>query len=197
VRQTGWRSACNSPVHLRGDATVAQAEVQGRSPGREAISHAEPEGGISMPTTERALVRFLAEYEARVNRALGDEPVVDVDETAAAFTNCFVAATPNEVVCNANDAQFRASIPRGFEFYRKIGTKAMRISSLAVTELDDCHAMVKVRWHSLHERSDASEVRIDFDVIYLFRMARGGPQIFGYITGDEDQVLRDHGLVAA
>jgi hypothetical protein len=147
--------------------------------------------------TERELVKFMAAYEARVKRALSDEAVVDVEESAAAFMGCFIAATPHEVVCNENDDHFRAAIPRGFEFYRSIGTKAMTIAALTVTELDECHAMVKARWHSRYERDDAGEIRIDFDVIYLFHLADDGPRIFGYITGDEDKVLREHGLVAA
>jgi hypothetical protein len=149
-----------------------------------------------MSTTERALVSFLADYEARVNRALRDQAVVDVEATAAAFTSCFVAATPHEVICNQNDEQFRAAIPRGFEFYRSIGTRAMTIVSLDVTELDECHAMAKVRWLSRHEKPDASEVKLDFNVIYLFHLVDQEPRIFAYITGDEDSALREHGLVS-
>lgn len=149
------------------------------------------------PANERKLLSFMVDYETRVNRALEDHPIVDVDGTVDAFTSCFFAATPSEIACNENDAEFRASIPRGFEFYRSIGTRSMRIASLDVTELDDHHAMVKVRWNSLHRRADGNEVRIDFDVIYLIRLAGGVPRIFGTIAGDEDRLLRQHGLVAA
>jgi hypothetical protein len=149
------------------------------------------------PPIERRLLSFMVDYETRVNRALEEHPVVDVEATADAFTCCFIAATPNEVVCNENDAAFRASIPRGFEFYRSIGTRSMRIASLDVNELDELHAMVKVRWNSLYRRPDKSEVRVDFDVIYLIRLTGEEPRIFGYITGDEDRLLRDHGLIAA
>jgi hypothetical protein len=150
-----------------------------------------------MATVERALVRFLAEYEARVNRALADERTVEVDATSASFTRWFVAANPDGVVCRANDEEFRSAIPKGFEFYRSIGTRMMRIASIGVTELDPHHAMAKVRWHSVYEKRDSSEVRIDFDVIYLFHMKDAEPKIFGYITGDEDAVLRAHGLIGA
>lgn len=149
-----------------------------------------------MPNTEHALVRFLAEYEARVNRALGEDPVVDVEAMAAAFTNCFIAAHPEGVVCHINDEDFRSSIRKGFDFYRHIGTKQMRIAALTVTELGPNHAMAKVRWHSVYRKSEGAEVRIDFDVIYLFQLQASEPKIFGYITGDENEILRQHGLVA-
>jgi hypothetical protein len=146
--------------------------------------------------TERVLVKFMADYEAHVNRALTDGHI-DPEEAAAAFMGCFIAATPHEVVCNENDDRFQAAIPRGFEFYRLIGTKAMKIAALTMTELDDFHAMVKARWHSRYEREGTSEIHIDFDVIYLFHLGGDRPRIFGYIAGDEEKVLRDHGLVAA
>jgi hypothetical protein len=150
-----------------------------------------------MATTEHALVRFLAEYETRLNRALSEDPVVDVEATAAGFASCFVAANPSGIVCSMNDEEFRAAIPKGFDFYRSIGTRGMKIASLTVTELDDCHAMAKVRWHSIYRRADATDVAIDFDVIYLFHMPDGNPKIFGYITGDENRALREHGLLSA
>lgn len=150
-----------------------------------------------MASVERVVVRFLADYEARVNRALAGERTVDVEATSAAFTEWFMASGPDGVVCRANDDEFRAAIPKGFEFYRSIGTRMMRISSIDVTELDAHHAMARVRWHSVHEKRDAAEVRIDFDVIYLFHMKDAQPKICGYITGDEDAVLRRHGLIGA
>ena len=148
-------------------------------------------------TTERTVVRFLAQYEARVNRALGEEPVVDVEGTAGAFTRCFLAASPAGIACNENDQQFRAEIPKGFEFYRSIGTRSMRIASLAITELDEHHCMAKVRWHSNYRRRDATEIQIAFDVIYFLSIPDEEPQIFAYITGDESEALRQHGLIAA
>ena len=147
--------------------------------------------------TERTVVRFFAQYEARVNRALREEPV-DVEATAAAFTSCFLAASPAGVACNENDEQFRAEIPKGFDFYRSIGAASMRISSLAVTDLDEFHAMARVRWRSLYRKSDTPEICIDFDVIYMLHIRDAAePRIFAYITTDESKALRDHGLIAA
>ena len=150
-----------------------------------------------MSSTERALVRFLAEYEVRLNRALCEPPDVDIEGTASAFWECFFAAGPWGVECKKNDDEFRATIPKGLEFYRRIGTTGMKIAALTVTDLDEIHSMAKVRWHSIYKKPDASQIHIDFDVIYLFRMGEQGPLIFGYITGDEEAALREHGLIAA
>ena len=71
---------------------------------------------------------FFAQYEARVNRALGEMPEIDAKATAEAFSDCFIAANPGGVNCGKNDEQFRSQILQGFEFYRSIGTKSMKIS---------------------------------------------------------------------
>ncbi len=141
--------------------------------------------------------RFFAGYAARFNRALGDAPVVDVEGTASAFADCFIEASPRGVNCGKNDSQFRAMIPQGVEFYRRIGTTSMAITSLNVTELDGFHAMVKVRWDSRYRRKDGREERIEFDVIYLVQTLGETPRIFAYITGDEEKALHEKGLLPA
>jgi hypothetical protein len=57
---------------------------------------------------------FFAAYAAGFNRALADVPEIDVEATAGAFADCFIAANPNGVSCGKNDEQFRAQIPEGF-----------------------------------------------------------------------------------
>jgi hypothetical protein len=36
--------------------------------------------------------------------------------------------------------------------------------------------------------------RIEFEVTYFLHFQDGDPKIFAYITGDEERVLREHGL---
>ena len=73
---------------------------------------------------------FFFQYEARVNKALEETPVFDAKATAEAFSDCFIAANPRGVACGKNDEQFQSQILQGFEFYRSIGTKSMKISCL-------------------------------------------------------------------
>jgi len=138
---------------------------------------------------------FFADYERRFNRALNDPSEIDVEATAEVFAECFVEANPNGVACGRNDAEFRAQIPKGYAFYRSIGTKAMKIVSLVATHFDDRHAYVRVQWEALYIKKDGSEESVGFEVIYLVQMQGKEPRIFGYITGDEQKVLSEKGLI--
>ena len=99
-----------------------------------------------MRKTDSALADFFAEYERRTNQALADPPDVDIEASANAFADFFIGASPKGVRCGANDAELRAAIPQGFEFYRSIRTKSMRIVRLTTTPLDQHHSMVKVHY---------------------------------------------------
>lgn len=137
---------------------------------------------------------FFEAYANRFNDALkgGD----DVVATAAAFADYFVSANPSGVTGGKNDEAFTKQIPAGNDFYRNIGTTSMIIRSLDITWLDGLHAMVKVFWRSEYERKkDAAQVTIDFEGIYLLQVREGQPRIFAYITGDEQEVLRSHGII--
>ena len=47
-------------------------------------------------------------------------------------------------------------------------------------------------WSSLFRRKDKAIVEIEFDNIYLLHIPEGGsPKIFAWITGDEQQALKD------
>ncbi len=120
---------------------------------------------------------------------------VDVEASAAAFAPCFIEASPRGVICGNNDDQFSAMIPRGTDFYRGIGTTVMNVRSTEITSMDAHHDMVRVFWNSQHVKKDGTPVLIDFDVIYLLEDTTGQPKIFGYVTGDEQQVLRESGLI--
>lgn len=147
-------------------------------------------------TTHKVLLnKFFAEYAARVNRALAEPPELNIEETAAAFADCFIEASPNGIVCGQNDEKLRAAIPQGMNFYRSIGTKSMLIVSLEVTPLDNLHSMVKVNWKASYIKKDSSKLQIPFSVIYFLQIRNGKPKIFGYITGDERKAYRDSGLI--
>ena len=148
-----------------------------------------------MEPFNRQLERFFAEYEARFNRALAENPEEDIEATAAAFAEYFIAANQNGVNCGQNNEQLRTMLAQGNAFYRSIGTKSMKIAGLEITSLDDFHAMAKVHWDSRYVKKDGQRLQIEFDVIYLIQMRGGVPKIFGYITGDESEVLKEHGLI--
>jgi hypothetical protein len=148
-----------------------------------------------METNDSRLQKFFAAYEDRTNRALKEPPEIDVEAVAVAFTDCFIEASPKGVMCGKNDEEFRASIPKGFDFYRSIGTQSMKIGSLTTTPLDDVHVLARVHWVARYVKKDGSEEMIEFDVIYLVQILNDQPRIFAYITGDEEKLYKERGLL--
>jgi hypothetical protein len=144
---------------------------------------------------EENIRKFFTQYEARFNQSLQDPPVLDIDGVAASFTDFFIEASPLGVSGGKNDEKFREMIPQGFAFYKSIGTKSMKVANLDIIALDDDHAMAKVHWDSRYIKRDGSKERIEFDVIYFLQLLRDEPKIFAYITGDEQRVLKEHGLI--
>lgn len=133
---------------------------------------------------------FFDAYEKRFNDAIDGQPV-DADETAGAFADYFVESSPVGVIGGKNDEQFKAQIPKGFEFYKNIGTISMKIGQLDITTLDAFHAMAKVHWVSAYK----GDRQIEFDVYYFLRLLNDTVKVFAYITGDEQQVLKENGLI--
>lgn len=138
---------------------------------------------------------FFEAYARRFNAALADPSTEDVEATAQAFAAYFVEATPLGVMGGANNAQFRAMIPENNAFYRSIGTRSMTISRLEIQPIDAFHAMARVLWDSRYDRPDGTETAIPFEVVYFVQVREGTPRIFAYVTGDEQTVLREHGLL--
>ena len=137
---------------------------------------------------------FFAAYAARFEAGLAGEP--DVDGTVNCFAKYFVEASPVGVMGGPNDDNFRKVIPKGMEQYRKTGAKAMKVSSVNTTRLDDFHIMARVHWQSFYTKKNGDELIIEFDVIYFLQDLNNELKIFAYITGDEQGVLKEHGLVS-
>lgn len=147
-----------------------------------------------MDNIEKKLEDFFRKYEARFNKSLVG--TIDIEETVNSFTDCFIEANPFGVQCGKNDDQFRAVITQGYEFYKSIGTKSMIIDSVKISFLDEYHSMAKVHWRSFYNKKDGREELIEFDGIYFVQMIDEKPKIFAYITGDEQGMLREKGLIS-
>lgn len=143
-----------------------------------------------MDNVQEKIEKFFTAYEQRFNDVLNGKPA-DVEATAGAFADYFVESSPAGVMGGKNDEKFREMIPKGNEFYKSIGTLSMKIDSLEITQLDDFHAIARVHWMSSYKK----DVDIDFDVFYILNLVNEEPKIFAYITGDEQKVLQENGLV--
>jgi hypothetical protein len=141
-----------------------------------------------------AIRRFFTAYAKRTTDALRSKPRVDVAAVRRAFADYFVEASPAGVFGGKNGLRFRLLIPRGFAFYRKIGATSMDVSSLRLTRLDPLHFLARVGWDTRYVTKRGVKKQIRFTNLYLLHFHKGKPQIFAYITGDEQKVLHQHGL---
>ena len=142
---------------------------------------------------EQEIRQFFIAYESRFNASLTG--TVDIEGTIQSFADCFVEASPMGIQCGKNDARFQEAIPKGYEFYRSIGTTAMKITAMDITLLDDFHAMTKVHWQAFYDKKDGAKETIEFTVIYFVQVVNAPIKIFAYITGDEQKVLKERGLI--
>lgn len=136
--------------------------------------------------------QFFDEYEKRFADGLAGQAVEE--DTASAFADFFVEASPMGIIGGKNDQEFRERVPQGYEFYRSIGITKMAIRQLDITELNELHYMVEVYWESFYEK-DGQPGSIEFSVIYFLQHLNGALKVFAYITGDEQAVLKERGLV--
>ena len=142
---------------------------------------------------EPSVRKFFARYESVFNRSLAGD--ADPEEAAALYASAFIAASPAGVTAGKNDAQLRQAMAQGYARYRAMGTKAMRIRDVRTSPIDDRHCVAHVAWTATYARKDQEDVEIDFDVHYLVRTLDGGPKVFGWVSDDEEALLRRHGIV--
>ncbi|MGE0210148.1 MAG: nuclear transport factor 2 family protein [Parvibaculaceae bacterium] len=143
-----------------------------------------------METTVRKLFE---RYESFFNRSLAGD--MDLEEVRSLYASDFIAASPAGVMTGKNDDQFTQVMAEGYAHYRAIGTKAMRIRDVRLSPMDEHHCVAHVAWTATYARKDRPDLAIDFDVHYLVQKLDGEPKVFGWVSGDEQAILRQHGIV--
>lgn len=136
---------------------------------------------------------FFERYQQMFMEGLRD-PAGTTDVTWP-YASAFVAASPTGINVGENDEQYRDVMRQGFDYYRQIGTKDMRLRSVDVVAIDDHHCLARVGWTAVYARDALPDVAIDFEVTYLLQQLDGPPKVFGWISGDEEAVLREHGII--
>jgi hypothetical protein len=139
-------------------------------------------------------VRKLFERYERVFKASLDGDV-DMDDVAALYASEFIAASPAGVMTGKNDEQLKRVMAEGYAHYRAIGTKEMRIRALRISPMDEHHCVAHVTWRATYVRKDQPDVTTDFDVHYLVQQLRAEPKVFGWVSGDEQALLKQHGII--
>lgn len=143
--------------------------------------------------TQGQLEHFFKDYEQFFMHSLGG--TVDSEAVASFYAPALIAASPLGVMTGANDVAFREGLAAGYDQYRAIGTTGMHVRSVTMTPIDDLHAVASVAWRASYERPGGEVFDIDFDVHYLMQEHAGVLRIFGWISGDEQEVYKEHGLI--
>jgi hypothetical protein len=142
---------------------------------------------------ESAVRKLFERYESFFNRCLGGD--TDMDEVASLYASKFIGAAPAGVMTGKNDDQFKQAMAQGYAHYRAIGTKDMRIRNVRLSPIDEHHCVAHVAWTATYVRKDRPDAAIDFDVHYFVQALDGEPKVFGWVSGDEQALLRKHGVI--
>lgn len=142
----------------------------------------------------QASVRKLFErYESVFNRSLGGD--MDMEAVAALYASEFIAASPAGVMAGKNDDRLKQVMAQGYARYRAMGTKEMRIRTVRLSPMDDHHCVAHVAWTATYARKDRPDAAIDFDVHYFVQKLDEEPKVFGWVSGDEQALLRKHDII--
>lgn len=141
---------------------------------------------------EAQVRKLFKRYEQLFQKSLAGD--ADMDEVTSVYASAFIAASPAGVMVGKNDDQLKQVMEQGYAHYRAIGTKEMRIRDVRIAPIDEHHCVAHVAWTSTYTRKGQPDVTIDFDVHYLVQRLGGEPKIFGWVSGDEQEVLRKHGI---
>src|SRR5262245_44607023 len=125
---------------------------------------------------ENSVKALFERYEKLFRMALKD--AVDMDQVVCSYAAAFVAASPAGVSVGQNDEHLKQVMRQGFERYRRIGTKDMRLRNVRTTPIDERHCLAHVAWTAIYDRSEKPDVSIDFDVHYLVQQLEEVPKIF-------------------
>lgn len=146
------------------------------------------------PLTPDEVSDFMAEYARLMNAGVRDGSL-DADFLAGCFAAEFIGAGPGGVMAGKKEGLTEA-IAGGADAYRRMGGLAFVAEHIDTQELAPNSFMTTVRWRFDYRRpADGRLGSIGFTNRYLVSTAQGRPEIFAWITADEQAALREHGLV--
>lgn len=143
-------------------------------------------------TMEKDVAALFDRYAASMNRALAGR--ADVDEAARLYAPCYIAASPDGLMTGVNDEALKQALSQGFRHYRDTGAREMRVGRVDLTPLGPDHCVAHVAWSATYARADGATEVLAFTVHYFVRRDDAGVQVFGWVSGDERALLREHGL---
>ncbi|MGM4910090.1 nuclear transport factor 2 family protein [Rhizobium sp. 768_B6_N1_8] len=141
---------------------------------------------------EAAVSKLFERYERLFRQALAGK--ADMDEVASLYASDVIAATPAGVISGKNDEELKRMMTQGYEHYRSIGTKEMTLRHVRLSPIDESHYVAHVAWRATYARKNQPDAKIDFDVHYLVQLLHGEAKVFGWVSGDEQALLKQHGI---
>ena len=143
--------------------------------------------------TDASIREFFNRYQRFFMEALADN--LDTDELSALYTSDFIAASPAGVMTGKNDDTLKQAMINGYAHYRAIGTKNMQVRNIRLSRIDDQHAVAHVSWTAVYAKPSQPDISIDFEVHYFLQEIDNKPKVFGWVSGDEQALLRERGVV--
>lgn len=144
--------------------------------------------------TKDTIEQFFKRYERFFMQSLNGE--IDGNEISELYAKEFIAASPVGVLTGKNDSSMQQALAQGYEQYPRIGTKEMHIRGINISPIDEFHCVSHVAWTAVYASDDKPETEIDFDVHYLIQELNGKPRIFGWISRNEQELLRQYGIIS-
>ncbi len=142
---------------------------------------------------ETSVRKLFERYERAFNLSLAGH--VDLKAVRSLYASEFIAATPAGLMTGKNNDRLEQFMAHGYVRYRAIGMKGTRMRDVRLTPIDDLHCVAHVAWTATYVRKDQHVVNIDFDVHYFVRTVNGVSKVFGWVSGDERELLERHGIV--
>lgn len=137
--------------------------------------------------------KFFQKYEQFFMQSLIGK--LNSDEITELYAPEFIAASPMGVMTGKNDIDLQKTLSNGYEQYRKMGTIDMHVCKIKIYPIDEYHGVAHVFWRASYQKSDKSRVDIDFEVHYLMQEIKGKLRVFGWISGNEQEVLKEYGII--
>ena len=142
---------------------------------------------------ETSVRKLFERYERLFNESLGGH--IETREITSLYAPHFIAATPAGVMTGKNDDRLKQVMKHGYAHYRAIGMKDMRIRDVRLSPIDDRHCVAHVAWTATYARKGQPDTAIDFDVHYFVQLMGGKAKVFGWVSGDEQALLKERGIV--
>ncbi len=143
--------------------------------------------------TKNEVKSFFMRYEQFFMRSLHGE--IDPDELSSLYAQEFIAASPLGVMTGKNDAVFQQTLAQGYEQYRRMGTQEMRVRDVSISLIDENHCVAHVAWTAVYSVAEKPDIEIDFEVHYLMQELDNKLHVFGWIAGNEQELLKEYGII--